>query len=214
MAIIGPGEGDWALVLGGAFPETGVMAALERVLGAEGRSVKKLGADKLEGPHGISFGRASDGALVLASSPARLQATLPVRELAQGVPRTGAGALVLRATGPGLSDDVRGVLAELGDVLRIEALATWGTPLAIDVTVHYRSQPPPDALERARRVIGELMGPGAVPPTEIVNGASPDSPRLRIRTRLSDEALERVARRAGDSVYGTLWREGGKSAAP
>lgn len=214
MAIIGPEEGDWAIVLGGAFPETGVMAALERVLGEEGRSVKKLGPEKLEGPNGISFGRASDGALVLASSATRLQAVLPVRELFQGIPRTGAGALVLRATGPGLSGDVRGVLAELGDVSRVEALANWGSPLAIEVTVHYGSRPPPDALARARRVIAELMGPGAVPPTEIVSGASPESHVLRFRTHLSDEALERVARRTGDSVYGTLWREGRKSAAP
>jgi hypothetical protein len=214
MAVIGPREGQWALVLGGAFPETGVVPALERLLGEEGQSVRRLGEEALEGPNGISFGKASDGALVLASSPESLRAALPVRGLVDGVPRTGAGSLVLRADGPGLSSDVRGVLAELGDVTRIEALATWGTPLAIDVTVHYRGTPPPNALERARRVIGELIGPGTVPPTEMVSDTSPTSPRITFRTYLSDEALERVARRSGDSVYGTLWREGRKSAAP
>ena len=35
-----------------------------------------------------------------------------------------------------------------------------------------------------------------------------------VTRRLGREALERVARRSGDSVYGTLWREGRKSAAP
>jgi hypothetical protein len=214
MAVIGPGEGEWALVLGGAFPETGVLAAVERVLVEEGGRVKRLGPNEFEGPTGISFGRASDGALVLASSPARLRAVLPVRGLHAAVPRTGAGALVLRADRPGLSSDVRGVLAELGDVSRVEALASWGTPLVVDVTLLYRGRAPADALERARRVIAELIGPGAVPPTEIVSAPSPANPRMTVRTRLSDEALERVARRSGDSVSAALFREGRKSAVP
>jgi hypothetical protein len=214
MALIGPREGDWAVVLGGAFPEAGVLPALERVLAEEGRSVRKLGPDALEGPNGIAVGKASDGVLIVASSVARLRAALPVRGLSEAVPRTGAGALVLRADGPGLSSDVRSVLAELGDVSRIEALASWGSPFVVDVTLYYRDRAPPDALDRARRVLGELMGPGAVPATEIVSAPSPASPRLTVRTRLTDEALERVARRSGDSVYGALWREGRKSAAP
>jgi hypothetical protein len=55
MALIGPREGDWAVVLGGAFPETGVLPALERVLAEEGRSIRKLGPDALEGPNGFAF---------------------------------------------------------------------------------------------------------------------------------------------------------------
>jgi hypothetical protein len=214
MAVIGPGEGDWALVLGGAFPKAGVASALERVLADEGVSVRRLGTDRFEAAPGISFGRADDGALVLASSPKRLEAALPVRELRPEIPRTGAGALVLHADAPGLSGDMRALLAELGEVTRVEAVASWGSPLPVEVTVHYRGPHPRDALDRARRVVAELMGPGPVPPTELVRHDRSANQWIKVRIDLNDEALQRAARRAGDSVYGTLAREGGKSAVP
>jgi hypothetical protein len=120
----------------------------------------------------------------------------------------------LKADAAGLSGEVRALVAELGDVSRVEALASWGNPLPIDVTVHYRGAPPADALARARRVVAELMGPGTVPTTELVSQASTPSGRATFRIRLYDEGLERAARRAGDSVYGTLAGEGRKSAVP
>jgi hypothetical protein len=58
------------------------------------------------------------------------------------------------------------------------------------------------------------MGPGAVPPTELVDDDTTPSPRVTFRIHLNDEALERIARRSGDSVYGTLWQKRGKYAAP
>jgi hypothetical protein len=214
MAVVGPGERDWSLVLGGSFPKSGVVSALERVLAEEGRSVRRLGEERFEASGGISFGRASDGVLVLASSPERLEASLAVRAFDPAVPRTGAGSLLLRADAPGLSSDVRALLAELGDVSRVEAVASWGSPLQVEVTVHHRGAPPSDALARARRVVAELMGPGTAPPTELVSQASTPNGRTTLRIRLNDEALERAARRAGDSVYGTLAGEGRKSAVP
>jgi hypothetical protein len=214
LAVVGPEEHDWSIALGGSFPKTGVASALERVLVEEGRGVRRLGADRFEASGGISFGRADDGVLVLASSPKRLEAALAVRELEPTIPRTGAGALLLRADAPGLSGEVRALLGELGDVSRVEAVASWGNPLPVDVTVHYRGEPPRDALARARRVVAELMGPGPVPPTELVRQSPASSPRVTVRIHLNNEALERAARRAGDSVYGTLAAEGRKSAVP
>jgi hypothetical protein len=79
------------------------------------------------------------------------------------------------------------------------------------VTVQYRNGAPPDALPRARRVLAELFGPGPVPKAELVNDVGP---RRSFRVRLDDDALGRALRRAGDSVYGTLWRDGRKSAVP
>lgn len=213
LALIGPGERDWAIVLGGSFPKAGVMGALEKVLVEEGQSVRRLGGDTYEASHGVAFGRGSDGVLAVASSRDRLDKALAVRQLHDAIPRTGAGALLVRADAP-LPHDVRGLLGELGDVARVEALANWGSPLVVDVTVHYRGSPPHDALERGRRALAELMGPGAVPPTELVSGGAPAGPRVTFRIRLNDEALERAARRAGDSVHGTLWRESRKSTAP
>jgi hypothetical protein len=206
MALLGPGERDWALVLGGSFPKTDVVGALGRVLEREGLKVERAG-DSLVTFGGVAFGRASDGALVVASSRARLEAATVVRGLREGVPRTGAAALVIQAGAPGLGPDVRGVLAELGDVSRVEGLAKWGSPIVVEVTVRYRGAVPPDALERGRRVIAELMGPGAVPPTELAAEPAANG-SVTFRMHLNDEALERAARRASDSVYGTLWREG------
>jgi hypothetical protein len=207
MALLGPRERDWALVLGGSFPKTDVVGALGRVLEREGLKVERIGADSLVSSEGVAFGRAPDGALVIASSRARLEAATAVRGLSEGVPRTGAGALVIQAGAPGLGPDVRGVLAELGDVSRVEGLAKWGSPIVVEVTVRYRGAAPPDALERGKRVIAELMGPGAIPPTELA-ADPPASGSVTFRIHLNDEALERAARRASDSVYGTLWREG------
>jgi hypothetical protein len=64
-------------------------------------------------------------------------------------------------------------------------------------------------------VLAELLGPGAVPKADIVNDLRDGpNPRLIVRIRLDDDALERGLRRARDGIYAALWREGGKSAVP
>lgn len=214
LAVFGPGASDWAVVSGGSFPKTGVADAVERVLADEGRAVRRIGDERLETPGGIAFGRATDGALVLASSRSRLEAVLGVHPPDAAIPRTGAGALLVRGDA-GVDEGLRGIVAELGDASRVEAVATWGSPLVVDATIHYRDRRPEDALPRARRVLGRLLGPGAVPQTDVVNDPpGPPSPRLTVRIRLDDDALERGLRRARDSIYGTLWREREKAAAP
>jgi hypothetical protein len=212
LALFGPKPGDWAVVAGGSFPKTGVADAIERVLRDEGRSMRRIGGERLESPEGIAFGRAADGALVLASNRERLEAALAVREPNGAIPRTGAGAFLVRGDAPGLPAGVRQVLAELGDASRIDGTATWGKPVVLDVTVHYRHGAPPDALARARRVLASVLGPGPVPKAELVGDASPK--RVTFRVYPDDDALGRGLRRAGDSVYGSLWREGRKSAVP
>ncbi|HEX6273296.1 MAG TPA: hypothetical protein VFZ53_09655 [Polyangiaceae bacterium] len=214
LALFGPKPGDWAVVAGGSFPETGVADAIERVLRDEGRSVRRLGDERLETSEGIAFGRAVDGALVLASDRARLEAALAVREPNPAVPRTGAGAFFVRGDAPGLSEGARRALAELGGASRVEGVATWGKPIVLDVTVHYRNGAPSDALERARRVLNGAFGPGPVPKLESVNDAKAGSPRVAFRVHLDDDALGRGLRRSGDRVYGTLWRHARKSAVP
>jgi hypothetical protein len=207
MAVLGPGERDWALVLGGSFPKTDIVGAVGRVLEREGQKVERLGKDSLVSSQGVAFGKSPDGTLVIASSRARLEALTVVRAMNDAVPRTGAGAFVIQAGAQGLGPDVRGVLAQLGDVSRVAGLAKWGSPIVVELTVRYRGAAPPDALERGRRVLAELMGPGAIPPTELVAEPAANG-SVTFRIHLNDEALERAARRASDSVYGTLWREG------
>jgi hypothetical protein len=212
LALFGPGPNDWAVVAGGSFPKGGVADAIRNVLADEGRSMKRVGDERFEAPEGIAFGRAPDGVLVVASSRERLEAALPVRDATEAIPRSGAGAFVLRADASWLSSDGRAVFALLGDVSRVEGIASWGSPLVVDVTVHYLGRSPPDALARGRRALAVLFGSGSVPPTEVVSAAA--GPSVTFRISLNDEALERAARRIGDSVYGTLWRNRRKTAAP
>jgi hypothetical protein len=214
LALFGPGPSDWAIVAGGSFPKAGVSEAVLNVLADEGRRLQRIGEERLEAPEGIAFGRASDGALVIASSRERLEAALAVRDATEAIPRSGAGSFVLRTDTSGPSSASRDVLAVLGDVSRVEGIASWGSPLIVDVTVHYRDRSPADALSRARRALALLFGPGPVPPTEVLSRDAAGGPRMTFRISLNDEALERAARRAGDSVYGTLWRNRAKPAAP
>jgi hypothetical protein len=212
LLLLGPEPGDWAVVAGGAFPERGVGDAVERVLRDEGRSVKRLGDERLETPEGIAFGRANDGVLVVASGRKRLEAALAVRSASDAIPRTGAGAFVVRESHG--STVAQAALAELGDVSYVEGIATWGTPLVVDVTVHYRGARPADPLPRARRVLSALFGPGPTPPVELSGESGAPAPRVSFRVRLDDDVLERGLRRGRDSAYGALWKTGRKAASP
>jgi hypothetical protein len=92
--------GRWVLVLGGLF-EQGMVPAIERELTGEAATGWRRVGDTLEfTPFGTAFAQAPDGALLLASDRALLEATLPgstrFREL--GLERDGAGsALIPRA---------------------------------------------------------------------------------------------------------------------
>ena len=92
--------GRWVLVLGGLFQQ-GLVPAIAGELTGEGATGWRRAGDALEfTPSGVAFSQARDGALLLASDRALLEATLPsstrFREL--GVEREGAGsALIPRA---------------------------------------------------------------------------------------------------------------------
>ncbi|HEX6763915.1 MAG TPA: hypothetical protein VF103_00520, partial [Polyangiaceae bacterium] len=186
LAVLGPEPGDWAVVLGGSFPKTGVADAVERTLRDEGRTVTRLDGERLSTAQGIAFGRAPDGALVVASSRTRLEATSGTQPPVDAIPRTGAGAFFIRPDAPGLSPDAKVVLSELGGAVRVEAVASWGTPLIVDATVHYRPQAPRDALAGARRALERLLGPGPIPPVELVRETAGPDPNITFRVRLND----------------------------
>ncbi|MBX3128623.1 MAG: hypothetical protein KF718_18015 [Polyangiaceae bacterium] len=105
LVAVGPGEGDWVLVVGGLFPKTGVLEGLSRVLAAEGRTVH-LDGDVLE-VSGVAFGQARDGALVAASSRERLSRALSAE---RGLELTGDPGVIEAAWRPG----AQGTLARLG----------------------------------------------------------------------------------------------------
>lgn len=96
LVATAPG-GRWVLVLGGLFRQ-GLVPAIERELQAEAASGWRRAGDALEfTPSGAALAQAQDGALLLASSRALLEASLPsstrFREL--GLEREGAGSALI-----------------------------------------------------------------------------------------------------------------------
>jgi hypothetical protein len=99
LVATAPG-GRWVLVLGGLFPQ-GLVPAIARELTGEAATGWRRAGDALEfTPSGAALAQAPDGALLLASDRALLEATLPsstrFREL--GLAREGAGSALIPRT--------------------------------------------------------------------------------------------------------------------
>ena len=197
VALFGPAPGDWALVLGGSFRDEITPLAIGRVLALEGSPPRETDGGAVVWPGGAALGRALDSAFVLASSEARLRATLPVRPLVPSVPRTGAGSLLVRAD-DALPVTVTDVLAMLGEVTRVEGTLDWGSPMAAEVTVTYRGAAPHDALERAVRAVERLSAPRPPPPVRIAPVGKGRDDSLALGLTLDQKTLEEVARHLGE----------------
>lgn len=90
----------WLVVLGGLFPEQGMIAAIERVLHDESVEGWRRVDDRLEfSPSGAVLAQAADGTLILADERGTLMAALPAsaryRDL--GLAREGPGGAALAA---------------------------------------------------------------------------------------------------------------------
>lgn len=211
LVLFGPADGDWALVLGAAFPKGDVVAAIGRTLAKEGWPWRELGHERLVSPGGAAIARAEDGALVIASSVARLEAVLPVRELEPEVPRVGAGALRLESRRSGLPAGAASVLGGLGHFETIVGSATFGSPLPVELTVHYAGPTPPDVTTQIHRVLERLLGDDlarlerAYGPIKFLSGLLPaDRRQVTVTVLLDDMALERAAKRASETVEAAL----------
>jgi len=116
---IGPRLGDWVLVLGGRFPRSGVIPALNQVLREEGYYFELSKAeDVMTLPSGISVAQSADGCLVAASSRERLSLALDVQDTYR--------ELGLLPEGPGafaVSQGFFTALAESGAAPRLVGLA-------------------------------------------------------------------------------------------
>jgi hypothetical protein len=197
--VFGPGSDDWAVLVGGSFPKTDLVAASERLLAEEGWRWTRAGRDRLTAPEGVSLGQAPDGAVAFASSTASLMRVLPASAEESQVPRTGAGALVARVDQPGFPAPARALLLPLGELVELRAQAEWGSPLPVTVTWRYARAVPPDVRERFRRVLTSIVG-DRLDEIERAGGAidvqSAGNLTVQARFRLDDPALETVAERA------------------
>jgi hypothetical protein len=203
VTLFGPGERDWAVVLAGSFGEGDLMAAAERTLADEGLTTRPLGPGRLAAPSGVALGRAPDGVVVIASSPERLESVLVRRDVVPEVPRLGAGALLLRKNQAGLPASVSGALASLGEVSEVTGAAEWGSPLSLELVVRFEGQPPADAQAKIRTLAARVFGPDLARLERTnapISVQSAGNQALRIRILLDDVSLERLAKRAAETV--------------
>ncbi len=214
LVAFGPADGDWAIVLGAAFPKGDVVAALGRTFAREGWPWRELGHDRLVSPGGAAVGRAEDGALVLASSVARLDAVLPVREVLPEIPRVGAGSLLLRNRPTGLPPGGAALLGGLGHFETITGSANFGSPLPIELTLHYDERLPAGSSSEIHAVLAALLGDdlrrleGVYGPIKFLPGVLPANRRdITVSILVDDMALERAAKRVSEAVEKALAAE-------
>jgi hypothetical protein len=94
----GEAQSDWVVVLGGIFPgESGPPRLVQALTDETGWTASPDGRRAEHGPTGTAVARASDGAVVIASSPRVLSSALPAAGEfeALGLPPTGAGGFAL-----------------------------------------------------------------------------------------------------------------------
>lgn len=205
LVSFGPAPGEWALVLGGSFPNGDFLAKALPALEPDG--FRSVAPGRLQAPGGASLARATDGSLVLAPSPQRLEAVLVARPLHPHTPRTGAGSLALYPARPGLPESVRQLVSSLGDVSEVLASAEWGSPLAVDLRVSYRGVPPPDASDRVKRALATILLE-ELPRLERKFGPlhveSAENQAVQVRIPLDDIALEEAVRRLSATLHAAL----------
>jgi hypothetical protein len=119
------------LVFGGKFPRSGLVAGLQTTL-AEEQTPATLQGDVLQVQDGPAIGQASDGALIVASDAARLQAALRggTAYLELGLPPEGAGGFALQVGSPPPPG--------FEQFERVSGSLVLGEHLDADVAVHVR----------------------------------------------------------------------------
>jgi hypothetical protein len=205
VILFGPRAGDWAAVLAGSFPKGDWFTPLAGVLKAEG--ARALGAERMSTPDGLFLARAEDGAFIVASSAARLDAVLPARAIPNGIERTGAGSLVVHAKGAGLPEGAEALITPLGELSELTGVARWGSPLRVELTLHFREQPPADLGARIRRSLEVLLAEDLARLEQRFGrlDVQPAGNReVRVRLSLDDVALGHAANRAGSVVVSGL----------
>jgi hypothetical protein len=99
--VLGVGAHGWVLVFGGKFPKSGLIEGLQTTLSEEHTQVTLEGG-VLQVLNGPGIGQARDGALIVASDPARLRDALQGGEtyLKLGLPPEAAGGFAVLVRDP------------------------------------------------------------------------------------------------------------------
>lgn len=181
LLALGPGRSDWALVVGGQLPKTGLSEGLADVLRAEGQAVEARpgGVHSLRSS-GLSFAQAADGAFVLGSGEARVRAVLPVRTVDAALIEGSGGAHVLGSRlGPGWQN------------LRVSLRA--GSAVAADVHADFVDpRAGHDAMTALLRQVASLDATLKHPIESAVR--TPTTTGEALRLHLPKEAVEALSR--------------------
>ncbi len=154
--VLGSSAGGWVLVFGGKFPKTGLIAGLQTTL-AEEQTPATLQGEVLQVQNGPAIGQASDGALIVASDAAHLQAALRGSEsyIKLGLPPEGAGGFALRVGSPAPPG--------FEQIERVSGSLLLGEHLDADVAVYLRpgASAEPAQVARAFATLGAAAPPAS-----------------------------------------------------
>jgi len=144
------GGQHWVLVLGGLFPNHGLVASIEGALQTEGVSgLTRVDDVLMFAPWNVALGQAADGTLILASDPDALRGALSpsTRSVELGIASEGAGSAFLSgdafrsAWGTGLGGD-----PWQSSVERVRVLLRLAEEFELDTRIELRAAAEPRAV--------------------------------------------------------------------
>jgi hypothetical protein len=154
--VLGVSDAGWVLVFGGKFPRSGLVQGLQTTLEEE-HTPATLSEGVLLVQNGPAIGQATDGALVVASSPAQLQAALRGGEayLKLGLPPEGAGGFALLVRQP--------IPAGFEHFERVSGSLQLGEQVEADVAVRLRAgaSAEPAGIAQAFATLGASAPPAS-----------------------------------------------------
>jgi hypothetical protein len=190
--VLGVSKSGWVIVFGGKFPRTGLVLGLQTTL-AEEHTDARLTNGVLQVENGPAVGQAADGALIVASDAARLQAALQGGDayLRLGLPPEGAGGFALVVREP--------IPPGFQDFERVSGSLELGKSMTVDVAVRLR----PGASADPARVAHAFATLGAAAPPE--SQAQYPLEHAQILPRRPDELAVKLAWSRPELDAGAAW---------
>jgi hypothetical protein len=185
----GSDASEWSVVLGGPLADDDVSATLAKVLRAENRRVDERSGVFTVGGGRLVFAQADDGALLLASSEARLRSALPASPEPEPLGQGAGGLRVSRSWLPNALTKLQGSY-RAGSVLLVD--------LSAETTGGTTDEEAKAALKALLQRIGGLDPVLKASAENAVIRAIPG--RVTAEVSLSNTAVERLAARAVDAL--------------
>jgi hypothetical protein len=192
LVALGPGAGDWAIVIGGRLPRAGLATQVAEALRQEGIPLDESGGVFSVRGSNVAFAQAQDSAFVLGSSSERVRGALPAHA---GPPELSgaAGGFVFR----GFREEARPA-----PIQEIRGSFRAGSVVAVDATVVFAGEVSEAARKQAiLAVLDRLTGGDSVVAAAVERSSiNVESTPGQVALRLPREAIEALAERAGAAI--------------